>query len=167
MDEWDMEVIEIGAVWATPDGVALNRFQSFVRPERNPILTPFCMRLTGIAQQDVDDAPSYPAAAEALRQFIAREAATGDIWVSWGGYDRKQLERDSERHGVATPIALPHQNVKHLFAKAQKLGKEVGMAKAGGLVGLELAGAHHRALDDALNIVRLLPWAFGQRVPPK
>jgi inhibitor of KinA sporulation pathway (predicted exonuclease) len=36
------------------------------------------------------------------------------------------------------------------------------MAKACELVGLTLAGTHHRALDDALNIARLLPWILGE-----
>jgi inhibitor of KinA sporulation pathway (predicted exonuclease) len=27
----DMEIIEIGALWATPDGTVLDRLQSFVR----------------------------------------------------------------------------------------------------------------------------------------
>ncbi|MNT42569.1 sporulation inhibitor KapD [compost metagenome] len=162
-----MEVIEIGAVWATSDGVSDSRFQSFVRPKRNPELTPFCKNLTGISQEEVDGAPSYPAAAIALRRFVEAEAAEGDVWVSWGAYDRRQLERDSARHGVENPLAMPHQNVKRLFAKAQKIGKEVGMAKACDLAGLELLGTHHRALDDALNIARLLPWAFGLRDLPR
>ncbi|WP_438393635.1 DNA polymerase III [Caballeronia sp. DA-9] len=38
------------------------------------------------------------------------------------------------------------------------------MVKACEPVGLTLAGTHHRALDDALNIARLLPWAFGDRM---
>lgn len=162
-----MEVIEIGAVWATPDGFSSDRFQSFVRPIRNQELTPFCKRLTGISQDEVDGAPWYPAAAIAFRQFVEKETAPGDTWVSWGAYDRRQLERDSSRHGVENPLAMPHQNVKRLFAKAQRIGKEVGMAKACDLAGLELLGTHHRALDDALNIARLLPWAFGLRELPR
>lgn len=38
------------------------------------------------------------------------------------------------------PIALPRQNLKRLFAKAQRIGKEVGMAKACALAGLTLEG---------------------------
>lgn len=166
MGDWDMETIEVAAVLASPNGVAGNRFQSFVRPMRNPQLTPFCKRLTGISQDDVNGAPSYPAAAEALRRFVEAQVDPSVVWVSWGAYDLRQLERDSARHGVDNPLAMPHQNVKRLFAKAQKIGKEVGMAKACDLAGLELLGTHHRALDDALNIARLLPWAFGLRDLP-
>lgn len=50
--------------------------------------------------------------------------------------------------------------VKATFAKARKI-KQVGMATALQIVGLELEGEHHRALSDARNIARLLPWALG------
>jgi inhibitor of KinA sporulation pathway (predicted exonuclease) len=78
--------------------------------------------------------------------------------MSWGNYDSKQFERDSARHSVIAPIALPHQNAKRLFAKVHRIGEEVGMARACALAGLSLTGTHHRALDDALNVARLLPW---------
>lgn len=160
---FDMETIEIGACWIGADGLVLDRFRSFVRPVVNPQLTAFCTSLIGIRQADVDSAPLFPVAADALRAFVEKHQQAGSVWMSWGAYDRKQFERDSARHGVSAPIALPHENAKCLFAKAQRIGKEVGMVKACELVGLTLGGTHHRALDDALNIARLLPWALGDR----
>ncbi|UEP40695.1 3'-5' exonuclease [Burkholderia sp. B21-005] len=161
---FDMETIEIGAAWIAADGVVLDRFQSFARPIVNPTLTPFCKQLTGITQADVDAAPLFPMAADALRAFVAKNQDASSVWMSWGAWDRTQLERDSARHGVAMPIALPHQNAKRLFAKTKRI-KQVGMAKACELVGLTLVGAHHRALDDALNVARLLPWVLGNSNP--
>lgn len=158
-----METIEIGACWIAADGSVLDCSQSFVRPTVNPQLTPFCTQLTGITQADVDAASLFPAAANALRAFVAKHQQAGSVWMSWGAFDRKQLERDSTRHGVSMPIALPHENAKRMFAKAQRIGKEVGMARACMMAGLQLAGTHHRALDDALNVARLLPWVWGNR----
>lgn len=159
---FDMETIEIGACWIAADGSVLDRFQSFVRPIVNPQLTPFCTQLIGITQADVDAAPLFPVAADALRAFVARHQQTGSVWMSWGTYDRKQFERDSARHGISAPVALPHENAKRRFAKAQRIGKEVGMARACAIAGLQLTGTHHRALDDALNVARLLPWVLGK-----
>ncbi|MGE1002981.1 exonuclease domain-containing protein [Ralstonia pseudosolanacearum] len=161
---FDMETIEIGVVvLVVADGFVheLDRFQSLVRPLAHPTLTPFCSALTGIRQTDVDSAPAFPVVAEALRAFVARHRQPGATWASWGAWDRKQLDRDSARHGITPPIDLPHVNAKRLFAKARRIGKEVGMAKACELVGLRREGAHHRALDDALNVARLLPWVLG------
>jgi inhibitor of KinA sporulation pathway (predicted exonuclease) len=163
---FDMETIEIGACWVGVDGSVIARFQSFVCPVANPVLTDFCSGLTGIRQTDVDAAPLFPVAADALREFVSRHQQYGSVWVSWGAWDRKQLDRDSARYGVAAPIALPHENAKRRFAKTRRIGKEVGMVKACELVGLTLAGTHHRALDDALNVARLLPWILGDQLGP-
>jgi inhibitor of KinA sporulation pathway (predicted exonuclease) len=84
--------------------------------------------------------PLFPAAAAALCDFVAKHQEAGSVWISWGAYDRKQFEHDSARHGVSAPVALPHQNAKRLFAKAQRIGKEVGVVKACKPVGLTLAG---------------------------
>lgn len=154
-----MEVIEVGAVWATSAGQIIDRFQSFVRPIASPQLTSFCMSLTHIEQASIDAAPNWPIVAAALAEFAQRYA--GQCWGSWGAYDRRQIERECARHGIADPLApLPHQNLKASFAKARKI-KQVGMATALQIVGLELEGEHHRALSDALNIARLLPWSIG------
>ncbi|WP_354674319.1 3'-5' exonuclease [Cupriavidus alkaliphilus] len=164
MSTWDMEIIELGCCWVAQEGIVLDRFQSFVRPAVNARLTEFCSSLTGIQQADVDSAPPFPVAAEMLRQFVERHQGPGSNWASWGAYDRRQLERDSVRHGIAEPIALPHVNLKQSFAKQQRIGKQVGVTRALTLTNLAFEGNHHRALDDALNIARLLPWALGKRL---
>src|SRR5450830_432592 len=168
----DMEIIEIGACWATESGVVLQRFQHFVRPLAKPVLAPFCTSLTGIRQQDVDQAPLFPVAAQALSGFVSELPDPGAIWMSWGAYDMKQMVRDSQRHGIASPLTMPHQNAKKAFAKVQRIGKEVGMAKACELAHIVREGQHHRGLDDAVNIARLIPWVLGasllggQRIVP-
>jgi inhibitor of KinA sporulation pathway (predicted exonuclease) len=158
-----MEIIEIGAVWATPDGSVLDQFQRFVRPLQRPTLTAFCTVLTGIRQSDVSAAHLFPVAAHGLHEFAERRRAANAVWASWGAYDRKQLERDCARHGIESPLPLPHENLKRLFAKRQRIGKEVALATACQLAHLKLEGAYHRALDDAINTVRLLPWIWGTR----
>ena len=57
----------------------------------------------------------------------------------------------------ADPLAgIAHRNLKREFAKARRI-REVGMSRALTIAGLALEGSHHRALDDALNIARLVP----------
>jgi inhibitor of KinA sporulation pathway (predicted exonuclease) len=50
-----------------------------------------------------------------------------------------------------------------MFAEAMGLKKAKGLGRALRIAGLELLGTHHRGIDDARNIARLLPWAFGRR----
>lgn len=62
------ETIEIGAVLLLLDRAESRwpDFQTFVRPRRLPHLSRFCRELTGICQENVDVAPTFP---EALRLF--------------------------------------------------------------------------------------------------
>lgn len=156
----DMEIIEIGAAWSTADGSVLDTFQALVRPVVRSQLTTFCQQLTGIQQTDVDKAELFPVVATALASFAKRHQAPGVFWGSWGQFDAKQLARDCERHGIANPLAdFEHVNLKRRFAKSRKI-KEVGMSRALQMVSLPLEGAHHRGLDDARNIAKLLPWCI-------
>lgn len=165
----DMEIIEIGAVWATAEGIVLDEFQALVHPVVRPQLTLFCRQLTRIEQADVDSAEPFPVIAARLSSFAQRHHAPGATWGSWGQYDAKQLVRDCERHGIKHPLAaFQHVNLKRRFAKTRRI-KEVGMARALQMVGLPLDGTHHRGLDDARNIAKLLPFAAigeQQRVSP-
>jgi len=159
----EMEIIEIGACWAEQNGVIVDRFQSFVRPAERSVLTEFCSKLTGIQQRDIDAAPIFAVAAEALKVFIDAYTEPSTVWMSWGAYDRKQIELEVARHAVPSPILLPHINAKKQFAKQQRIGKEVGMSRALVMCRLDFIGTHHRALDDAINIARLLPWVLGEK----
>lgn len=156
----DMEIIEIGAVWSSQSGAILDKFQVFVRPVIHPNLNTFCLDLTTISQKDIDNADTFPAAAEKLREFAGIHQ-NPEFWGSWGKYDITQLEMDSLRHGIEMPINLPHVNLKRQFAKLNKIGKEVGIKRALSMAKLPWTGTHHRALDDAINIASLLPWCLG------
>lgn len=156
----EMETIEIGAVLVRANTLAVEaEFQTFVRPVRHPLLTPFCTELTGITQEMLADAPVFPEAMAALREAML-VGRWGVVWGSWGLFDQTQLRRDCAFHGVEYPMP-EHMNLKNVFSAAQGRRKRYGMSKALRLCGLGLDGAHHRALDDAKNIARLLPWIVG------
>lgn len=150
----ETEIIEIGAVLV--DGTSLevvDAFSTFVRPRLHPELTAFCTELTTIRQEQVDDAPLFPAAAAALTAF-----AGGALFCSWGDYDRNQLALEAERNAVSHPLPGEHVNLKRQFQRVQRAPKGFGMARALALAGLPLEGTHHRGIDDARNIARLMPY---------
>ena len=96
----EMETIEIGAVLVRANTLAVEaEFQTFVRPVRHPLLTPFCTRLTGITQEMLADAPVFPEAMAALREAML-VGRWGVVWGSWGLFDQTQLRRDCAFHGV-------------------------------------------------------------------
>ena len=160
----EMEIIEIGAVAVrfTPDLQSfktLGSFQAFVRPVRHPKLTPFCTRLTTISQQDVDTARGFKAVADEMKSWV--DSFEAPIFCSWGDYDRRQLKQDCLFHRYRYFMPSGHVNIKNRFASAQGLERPEGMGRALRRAGLRLQGTHHRALDDVRNMVRLLPFIFG------
>lgn len=158
----ETEIIEIGAVLV--DGATLTPvedFQTFVAPVRHPKLTPFCTELTTITQADLASAPRFPLAIDRLRRFVGGRDA---LFCSWGDYDRKQFEQDAAHHRVPLPFGGRHLNLKKAFSEQLGESKRFGMDGALRRVGLPLVGTHHRGIDDARNIARLLPWALGR--PP-
>src|SRR5690606_15683226 len=111
-----MEIIEIGAVLLDPSTWEVREeFGSFVRPVRNPRLTPFCTRLTTIIQADVDGAPGFVEVAEKLQEWLRPFRLTA--WGSWGNYDRRQIQQDCDFHGIAFPIEVQHFNLKDRFTR--------------------------------------------------
>lgn len=159
-----MEVIEVGAVVWSPHGGVLDRFSDFVRPIERPVLTPFCRALLRIAQQQIDAARPWPVVASDLAAFAARWRDAGlRCWGSWGDSDRRQIAQESERHRSPHPLGwLAHRNLKREFAKTRKI-KQVGIAGALRLAGIEREGAPHRALADAENVARLVAASAGGR----
>jgi inhibitor of KinA sporulation pathway (predicted exonuclease) len=158
----EMEIIEIGAVMVeAPTLTMIDEFQTFIKPVRHPILTEFCKSLTSITQPQVDQAPGYVEAIALLQKWLSNYPNA--VFGSWGDYDRNQFRQDSFLHNVPFPITYPHVNLKQLFTDTQRLPKRYGMAKALQLAGIELEGTHHRGIDDARNIAKLLPFILGRQ----
>lgn len=157
--DYHHQIIEIGAAWVTPTGELLAKFSTLVQAE-NPV-TPFCTELLGITQADVDGGLPFAEAMQALARFSSLYSST--TWASWGAADLKSLNADCAHHGLESPLAgWTHRNLKKEWAKARKIN-QVGMKKALELDKIALEGTHHRALDDVLNIVKLMPRCGNQK----
>ena len=163
-----METIEIGAVMVDTASLKIvDEFQTFIKPIRHPILTEFCTQLTSITQSQVDTAPTFPEAIKLWQPWLPQFDKT--IFGSWGDYDRKQLQQDSKHHHIDLPypVSSNHVNLKELFSTTQGLNKRCGMVQALNLANIQLTGTHHRGIDDARNISKLLPHILGRQKIPK
>ncbi len=89
----------------------LGEFPRFVRPVDSLLLSDFCMELTSISQEDVDDAEPYNIFFPELLAWI-----DGDKYkiASWGNYDLRQFWIHSQRHNIHLPerFKAPHNNLK-------------------------------------------------------
>ena len=162
-----METIEIGAVMVATDSLEIvDEFQIFIKPLRHPVLTEFCLHLTSITQHQVDKAPTFPDAIKLWQPWLSQFDKT--IFGSWGDYDRKQLQQDSKHHHIDLPypVSSNHVNLKEIFSSTQGLNKRYGMVQALNLGNIALTGTHHRGIDDARNISKLLPYILDrQKIP--
>jgi 3'-5' exoribonuclease 1 len=159
-----METIEIGAVMVDTASLKIvDEFQTFIKPIRHPILTEFCNQLTSITQSQVNTAPTFPEAIKLWQPWLSQFDRT--IFGSWGDYDRKQLQQDSKHHRIDLPypVSSNHVNLKELFSTTQGFNKRYGMAQALNLADIMLTGTHHRGIDDARNISKLLPHILGRQ----
>ncbi len=148
------EIIEIGAVMlVSPADPPEGEFSAFVRPIDRPDLSDFCTQLTSITQADVDHAEPFD---KVFPRFIEWIGPQSFQWCSWGAYDLKQFRTDCRRHNIAFPELFEnHINLKKRFAEQTGL-RPGGMREALRRLDLTLVGTHHRGIDDARNIARIV-----------
>jgi inhibitor of KinA sporulation pathway (predicted exonuclease) len=152
----ESDIIEIGiCMLNVQTGEISDNRGILVKPERSTIGT-FCTELTTITPEMVaQDGVSFNEACSVLKkQYLSSSYA----WASFGAYDLKQIQRQCSAMGIGFPFGPSHINVKTLFALKKKLGHEQGMAGALELLSIPLEGVHHRGVDDAKNIAKILRW---------
>jgi inhibitor of KinA sporulation pathway (predicted exonuclease) len=147
------ETIEIGAVLLLLDRAHSRwpEFQTFVRPRRLPRLSSFCRELTGITQENVDSAPTFP---EALRLFLEWSPPLERVVLAtWSRYDLWQLDLDLEAHGLPE-LTIPFLDVKKLAAHIVGAKNFEDTVRA--LAPDAVAMPSHRAIADARRTARIL-----------
>lgn len=148
------DIIEIGiCLLDVKTGEITENRGIIVTPARSTV-SAFCTELTTITPEMVA-AEGMPFK-DALKILKTEYDAQSRVWASFGAYDLKQFQRQCTELGVGYPFGPSHINVKSLFAVKQKLNHELGMSGALDLLGLPLGGTHHRGVDDARNIAKIL-----------
>jgi len=154
-------------------------FHTFVRPTLNPVLKPFCTQLTGIVQDDVDDAPTL---SETLKDFhdwmleerlVAERQSNEEKWkhlhdnfavVTCGDWDLgKMLPGECERLNLPLPSYFRSWiNLKTSFSNSH--GKWArGMQHMLDELNVPLHGRPHSGKDDCVNIKNILAAIAHQR----
>ncbi len=152
------EIIEIGAVKIDAAGHKMGEFCKFVRPKLDPILSPFCISLTHISQEDIDSADPFPSVVQAFRDWIGEAY----LLCSWGLYDKNQFNHDCKLHGLSSDWVKQHISLKHQYPDIRGEGNKMGMKRALEIEGFSLDGTHHRGIDDARNISKIFLKYLGQ-----
>lgn len=129
-----------------------------VKPERSDV-SAFCTQLTTITPEMIEEnGISFKEALAILKKEFNTQSRA---WASFGAYDLKQFQRQCTALGVGYPFGPSHINVKTLFALKNKLGHETGMDGALKFLEIPLEGTHHRGVDDAKNIAKILRYILN------
>ncbi len=157
----DSEIIEIGAVRLDKDLKETGRFCRFIRPVYRPVLTEFCKSLTTIQQSDTDSAEIFSEVMPVFEDWI-EETGPAKLY-SWGGYDKRQIIRESKMKNYNRKIQKlleNHYNLKDEYQKVYNHTYGSGMDAALKNLGIPLEGTHHRGIDDAVNIAKIFKKIF-------
>jgi len=126
----------------------------YILPD-NSFVSEFCTKLTGITPEKIaKDGIMFE---NAVRQLKTDFRIHKRHWVSWGDYDKGQLQRDCDRHNLEyyKVFFQRHTNFKTVFAMLHGLRRELGVGAALHHVGLKFIGNPHSGKDDAYNIAML------------
>eukprot|EP00903_Cladosiphon_okamuranus_P014767 g13683.t2 len=165
-----MEVIEFPTVLLDASSLeVLDEFRVYVRPVRNPTLTPFCTSLTGIEQSTVDGGVLFEEALLQHTEFLRRNSCLPGqerscLFVTCGDWDLKtMMPGQCELIGANVPshfrtwanIKKEVVEVTHPDQRGSR-GRLPPMPDMLSSLGLTLEGRHHSGLDDSRNIARIV-----------
>jgi inhibitor of KinA sporulation pathway (predicted exonuclease) len=152
------EIIEFGiAVVDFKTKEVLEKDSIIVKPKFSEISF-FCTELTTLTPEFIESqGVSFEDACDILRTKYKSERR---LWASWGKYDFLQIEKECELKKVKFPMGRDHYNLKPLFSFKNNTNGDLGVDTALKHLGLNFEGTHHRGVDDAVNIARILKTMF-------
>ncbi|KIL68641.1 hypothetical protein M378DRAFT_900973 [Amanita muscaria Koide BX008] len=148
----------------TPDGRAgkleiVAEFRSYVKPSWRPLLTGFCTDLTGITQEQVNDAPLFPQVLAQCRQFLVDNGVIDPdterplaryCWCSDGPFDvRDFMVKQCFISKISLPIWLQRDvlDVRMAVSNWLKYRTAQGAMRASGVTQHLCRGLTKRSLN--------------------
>ena len=161
-DKSQIEIIEFPSILYKLQNNKLEKigeFHEYVKPIIHPILSEFCVKLTGIKQETVDKADIFPNVFNRHYKWLSSSIPNLDnlLFLTCGAWDLKiQLPRELNNKRLKKNEAyLNFINIKdefEYFYKSKAYGMD-GMLK---YLKMSLDGKHHSGIDDCRNISKIL-----------
>ncbi|KAK2859146.1 hypothetical protein Q5P01_003766 [Channa striata] len=139
----------------------VDTFQEYVKPELNPQLSDFCVKLTGITQKMVDEADTFPAVLQrAIAWLQERELGTKYKYaiLTDGAWDMsKFLNIQCRVSRIRYPqFAKKWINIRKSYGNFYKVPRtQTKLSTMLEKLGLQYEGRPHSGLDDSRNIARI------------
>ncbi|RIB11827.1 ribonuclease H-like domain-containing protein [Gigaspora rosea] len=132
-------------------------FHSYVKPSNNPVLSKFCIELTGIPQSTIDISPSFPEVLCRFQDFLYSHKLFIDnscAFLTDGPWDiRDFITKQCNVSKIPRPkyFSLPWVDVRTMFAKFYNC-RPRNIPNMLAHYGLKFEGHEHSGIDDAKNL---------------
>jgi len=160
------EIIQIGAT-LTENGqfTPLLTLNGLVKPKINPVLSDYCINLTGITQEKIDqEGVDFPRFLQMFFGWCAEfDLYCFDSKVDGSRlFDRDVLIENCELFGIGFPFwKNQFHNINEIFAQYGYMVKQSGAAPE--VFGIEITARPHDALNDVNGLLIALK-ALSERV---
>ncbi len=161
-DKSKIEIIEFPSILYRLDKNKLEKigeFHEYVKPTINPVLSEFCVNLTGIKQETVDKADIFPNVFNRHYEWLISNIPKLEnlSFLTCGAWDLKiQLPRELNNKNIKMNKIYSHFiNIKDEFEYFYKV-KAYGMDGMLKYLKMSLDGKHHSGIDDCRNISKIL-----------
>ena len=175
-NDYPHEIIEMPVVVVdSTEMKVVKKWQTYVKPVKNPKLTKFCTELTGISQEVVDAAPVLSEAMKLLDEWLRNyfgdsfdkpdtfTFATDGPWdfrdFYWHHSVKEQRAVSPEKYNYFKRWI----NIRELHARTFSLPRQKNVTKMLLDLGLVFEGRPHSGIDDASNISRILIGSMKRR----
>ncbi|KAM8808282.1 3'-5' exoribonuclease 1 [Eudromia elegans] len=160
--EFVHEIIEFPVVLLNTRTLEIeDAFQQYVKPEINPKLSAFCIGLTGITQEVVDKADTFPQVLQNVVEWMRqRELGTKYSYtmLTDGSWDMsKFLNIQCRISRIKYPsFAKRWINIRKSYGNFYKVPRsQTKLTMMLEQLGMHYTGRPHSGLDDARNIARI------------
>lgn len=154
------EIIEFPIVLVDVDKMEIvDKFQEYVRPVVNPKLTPFCTQLTGISQEQVDKADTFPTVLQRVESWLEEHQLGLEksfAVLTDGPWDMfRFMYYQCKESGIEMP-KWSHKwvNIRKSYCNFYQCGRG-GIETMLSNLGMKFEGSPHSGLDDSINIARI------------
>lgn len=151
------EIIEIGAVKLNENLEQIGIYQSLVKPLKNRKLGSYIKTLTGITQENVDNARSFVEVHEEFANWVGEDSKI----IVWGSSDKKFLIHDVLLNNIESPLLNKFKNIQKKVSRLLLSDQEIGLKKIVSELKVENDGIYHRALIDAVNTAKIFVLLFN------
>ncbi len=146
----------------------ISKFESFVKPVINPILSEYCKKLTNITQENVDGADHLKTVFSKHYEWLREncENKTDDvIFITCGKWDlNEQLPNECKRLCIKIPkVYKKFIDIKDVF-RIETSSKPASMMNMLEKLGIKHTGIHHRGIDDCINIAKIVEVYFNKNL---